>query len=132
MASVFSRIINGELPCYKVAEDEKNIAILDIEPIVEGHVLVIPKNEVDKIYELPEEDYLSLMAFVARVARAVEKAMDCIRVGYEVVGLDVHHVHVHLLPLSGPKDMDLSRPHKELSGERMAEIAATIASHIEK
>ena len=97
MASVFSRIINGELPCYKVAED-----------------------------------YLSLMAFAARVARGVEKAMDCIRVGYEVVGLDVHHVHVHLLPLSGPKDMDLSRAHLDLTGERMAEIAATIASHIEK
>lgn len=132
MASVFSRIINGELPCYKVAEDEKNIAILDIEPIVKGHVLVIPKNEVDKIYELPEEDYLSLMAFAARVARGVEKAMDCIRVGYEVVGLDVHHVHVHLLPLSGPKDMDLSRTHLDLTGEQMKEIAQTIASHIEK
>ena len=132
MASVFSRIINGELPCYKVAEDEKNIAILDIEPIVKGHVLVIPKNEGDKIYELPEEDYLSLMAFAAHVARGVEKAMDCIRVGYEVVGLDVHHVHVHLLPLSGPKDMDLSRPHLDLTGEQMKEIAENIASHIEK
>lgn len=132
MASVFTRIIRGEIPCYKVAEDDKNIAILDIEPIVEGHVLVIPKNEVDKIYELPQEDYISLLLFAKKVAQALEKSIPCVRVGYEVVGLDVHHVHIHLLPLNSPQNMNLAGAHLELSAERMAEIASQIASHVEK
>ncbi|MDD4819598.1 MAG: HIT family protein [Flavobacteriales bacterium] len=132
MASVFTKIINGELPSYKVAEDENYIAILDAFPIIKGHVLVIPKQEVDKIYELDEKTYAGLMLFARRVARAVEKAIPCKRVGYSVVGLDVHHVHVHLLPLNGPKDMDLSRPTMTLPKEEMTEIAKAIASQLDK
>ena len=132
MASVFTKIIKGELPSYKVAEDENFIAILDAFPIIKGHVLVIPKQEVDKIYELDEKTYTGLMLFARRVARAVEKAVPCVRVGYSVVGLDVHHVHVHLLPLNGPKDMDLSRPTMTLPKEEMEAIATAIASQLDK
>ena len=131
MPSVFTRIINGELPSYKVAETDDYIAILDAFPIIKGHTLVIPKKEVDKIYELDEQTYAGLMLFARRVARALEKAVPCKRVGVSVVGLDVHHVHVHLLPLSGPKDMDLSRQTLELPKEEMEAIAAAIAANME-
>lgn len=132
MASVFTKIINGEIPAYKIAEDENYIAILDAFPIVKGHTLVIPKKEVDKIYELDEQTYAGLMLFARRVARAVEKAIPCIRVGVSVVGLDVHHVHVHLLPLNGPADMNLGREQLSLEPAEMRAIADSIASKLEE
>ena len=132
MASVFTKIIRGEIPSYKVAEDENYIAILDAFPIVKGHTLVIPKKEVDKIYELDEQTYTGLMLFARRVARAIERAVPCIRVGVSVVGLDVHHVHVHLLPLNGPSDMDLNREKLSLTPDQMQQVADEIAAQLDK
>ncbi len=132
MASVFTKIINGEIPAYKIAEDENYIAILDAFPVVKGHTLVIPKKEVDKIYELDEPTYTGLMLFARRVARALEKAVPCIRVGVSVVGLDVHHVHVHLLPLNGPGDMNLNKEKPSFTPEEMQAVADAVTSKLEK
>lgn len=132
MASVFTKIIRGEIPSYKIAEDDRYIAILDAFPVVEGHTLVIPKQETDKLYELDEPTYTGLMLFARRVARALEKAIPCIRVGVSVVGLDVHHVHVHLLPLNGPGDMNLNAEKLSLTPERMQQIARSIADHLDE
>lgn len=132
MASVFTRIIRGEIPSYKIAEDDRYIAILDAFPVVKGHTLVIPKEETDKLYELDEQTYTGLMLFARRVARALERAVPCIRVGVSVVGLDVHHVHVHLLPLNGPQDMNLNGEKLSLTPEQMQQIARTIADNLDK
>ncbi len=130
MATIFSKIAAGEIPSYKVAEDEKHYAFLDINPVAPGHVLVIPRKEVDYIFDLSSEDYLDLMAFCRRVAKAQEKAMPCKRVGVAVVGLEVPHTHVHLLPINTEADMDFS--HKQtLPAEEMARIAESIASKFE-
>ena len=132
MASIFSKIVAGEIPSYKVAENDRFYAFLDINPLVKGHTLVIPKKEVDKIYELDEQTYTGLMLFARRVARAIERAVPCIRVGVSVVGLDVHHVHVHLLPLNGPSDMDLNREKLSLTPEQMQQVADEIAAQLDK
>ena len=132
MASVFTKIIRGEIPSYKIAEDDRYIAILDAFPVVKGHTLVIPKEETDKLYELDEQTYTGLMLFARRVARALERAVPCIRVGVSVVGLDVHHVHVHLLPLNGPQDMNLNGEKLSLTPEQMQRIARTIADNLDK
>lgn len=100
MSSVFTKIINGEIPCYKIAEDENFFAFLDINPNAKGHTLCIPKKEVDKLLDLDETTYMGLMAFSRKVGRALEKAVDCKRVGMTVIGLEVPHVHVHLIPLT--------------------------------
>lgn len=104
MPSIFTKIINGEIPCYKIAEDENYFAFLDINPNAKGHTLCIPKKEVDKITDLDEETYLGLMAFTRKVAIAIESAINCERVGMTVIGLEVPHVHVHLIPLSNMTD----------------------------
>lgn len=104
MASIFTKIIKGEIPCYKIAEDDHNFAFLDINPNTKGHTLCIPKKEVDKLLDLDETTYMELMAFSRKVGKAVEAAMDCNRVGMMVVGLEVPHVHVHLIPLNSMKD----------------------------
>ncbi|MCO5724531.1 HIT family protein [Robiginitalea marina] len=104
MASIFTRIINGEIPCYKIAEDEHNFAFLDINPNSIGHTLCVPKKEVDKITDLDEDAYHSLMHFSRKVALAVEQSMECRRVGFTVIGLEVPHVHVHLIPLNTMAD----------------------------
>lgn len=104
MASIFTKIINGEIPCYKVAEDEDFFAFLDINPNAQGHTLCIPKKEVNKIMDLDETTYMGLMAFSRKVGLAIEKAMDCQRVGMSVIGLEVPHVHVHLIPLNSMDD----------------------------
>ncbi|UGU14277.1 HIT family protein [Sinomicrobium kalidii] len=105
MASIFTKIINGEIPCYKVAEDDHYFAFLDINPNAKGHTLCVPKKEVDKLFDLDEETYNGLMAFSRKVALGLEKAVPCNRVGVAVVGLEVPHVHVHLIPLNEMKDM---------------------------
>jgi histidine triad (HIT) family protein len=105
MASIFTKIINGEIPCYKVAEDENFIAFLDINPNAKGHTLCVPKEEVDKLFEMGEHMYLQLMQFSRKVAIALEKTVPCKRVGVAVVGLEVPHVHVHLIPLNDMKEM---------------------------
>ena len=109
MATIFSRIANGEIPSYKIAEDEKHYAFLDINPVAPGHVLVIPRREDDYIFNLPESDYADLMAFARRVAKAQEKAISCKRVGMAVIGLEVPHTHIHLIPINSEADMDFSK-----------------------
>ena len=99
MATIFSKIIAGEIPCYKVAEDEKNFAFLDINPVNKGHVLVVPKTENDYIFNLSDDDYQSLTMFARRVAKAIDKALPCKRVGVAVIGLEVPHAHIHLIPI---------------------------------
>ncbi|MEM9869426.1 MAG: HIT family protein [Bacteroidota bacterium] len=104
MSSIFTKIINGAIPCYKIAEDEHNFAFLDINPNSEGHTLCVPKKEVDKIWDLEAEDYTNLMTFSRKVARAIEAAIPCERVAMSVIGLEVPHVHVHLIPLQSMKN----------------------------
>ena len=130
MASIFTKIINGEIPSYKIAENDKYIAILDAFPLVEGHVLVIPKKEVDKIFDLDKETYLGLMDFSYEIAQAIEKAIPCLRVGVAVVGLEVPHVHVHLVPLNSMQDINFSNPKLQLSAEEMNDVADKIKSYL--
>ncbi len=128
MASIFTKIVKGEIPAYKVAETDEHLAFLDIRPLQKGHTLVIPKKEVDKFFELDDELLSSLMLFAKRVARAIEKTIPCNRVGVAVMGLEVPHAHVHLIPINSMEDMNFRNPPKELSQEEFAEIAAAIAA----
>ncbi len=126
MPSIFTRIVNREIPGYIVAEDENNLAFLDINPLNEGHTLVIPKKEVDKLFDLDEETYMSLQAFARKVAKAIEAAIPCLRVGVAVIGLEVPHAHIHLIPLHGMHDIDFGRPKLKLSPEAFKGIADKI------
>lgn len=128
MASIFSKIAAGEIPSYRVAEDENFYAFLDINPVAEGHTLVIPKHEVDYIFDLDDEEYIGLQMFAKRVAAAIDKAMPCKRVGVAVMGLEVPHAHIHLIPLNSEGDMDFRKEKLKLTQERMQEIAANISS----
>ena len=105
MSSIFTKIVNGEIPCYKIAEDENYLAFLDVNPNAKGHTLCIPKKEINKIFDMDENLYLGLMKFSRNVAKAIEKAIDCKRVGITVIGLEVPHAHVHLIPLNDMDDM---------------------------
>ncbi len=105
MSSIFTKIVNGEIPCYKIAEDENYLAFLDLNPNAKGHTLCIPKKEINKIFDMDEDLYLGLMKFSRNVAQAIEKAIDCKRVGIAVIGLEVPHAHVHLIPLNDMDDM---------------------------
>ncbi len=129
MPSIFSRIIAGEIPSYKVAEDEHHYAFLDINPLTEGHTLVVPKREVDYIFDLSDQEYADLQLFAKRVARAVEQSTDCKRIATAVIGMEVPHAHIHIVPIKKESDMDFRKQKLSLSAERMAEIAATIASN---
>ena len=128
MASIFSRIVAGEIPCYKVAEDDRFFAFLDISPVSKGHTLVIPKQEVDYIFDLDDETYNGLMAFARRVARAMGEAIECKRVGVAVMGLEVPHAHVHLIPITAESDMNFFREKLSLPAEEMVAIAAAITA----
>ncbi len=130
MASIFTKIIQGEIPSYKIAEDENFIAILDAFPLVKGHVLVIPKKEVDKIFDLDKETYAGLMNFAYEIAPAIEKAIPCLRVGVAVIGLEVPHVHVHLVPMNTMNDLNFTQPKLKVSAEEMSEIAEKIKSYL--
>ena len=127
MPSIFTRIVNREIPGYIVAEDEHNLAVLDINPLNEGHTLVIPKEEVDRLFDLDEAAYLSLQAFTRKVALAIEEAIPCLRVGVAVIGLEVPHAHIHLLPLHGMHDIDFGRPKLKLSQEEFQTIQKKIS-----
>ena len=129
MASVFSLIVAGEIPCYKVAEDDKHLAFLDINPVAPGHTLVIPKQEINYLFDMTDEDYVALELFAKRVARAIDKAMPCKRVAEAVIGLEVPHAHIHLVPINTEGDLNF-RHKEELSGEEMASIAARIAAEL--
>lgn len=129
MPSIFTKIIKGEIPCYKVAEDDNFFAFLDINPNAKGHTLVVPKKEVDKIFDLDEKTYEGLMLFSRKVALAVEKSVACKRVGMTVIGLEVPHVHVHLIPLNEMKDATFSSK-ASISPEEFEVIAANIAKNL--
>lgn len=126
MASIFSKIIAGEIPCYKVAEDENYFAFLDINPVMPGHTLVVPKHEVDYIFDLDEEEYVGLTKFARRVARCMKQVIECRKVAVAVLGLEVPHAHIHLIPIS--KEGDMCFGHKmTLPADQMADIANKIA-----
>ncbi len=126
MASIFTKIVNGEIPSYKIAEDENFYAFLDIFPLTKGHTLVIPKKEVDYLFDLDDELYGGLMAFSKKVAKAIEKAIPCLRIGVAVLGLEVPHAHVHLVPLQSEGDLNFKNKKLELSKEEFIEIVEKI------
>lgn len=130
MASIFTKIINDEIPSFKIAENENFLAILDAFPLVKGHVLVIPKKEVDKIFDLDKETYTGLMNFAYDIAPAIEKAIPCARVGVAVIGLEVPHVHVHLVPMNSANDLNFTQPKIQVSNDEMTEIAEKIKSYL--
>ncbi len=130
MASIFTKIINGEIPSYKIAEDEKCYAFLDISPLAEGHTLVVPKQEVDYIFDLDDELLTHLHLFAKKVAKAMKEVIECEKIGMAVIGLDVRHTHIHLVPLKEVGDLNFAKPKLELPKERMQEIANLIASRI--
>ncbi len=132
MASIFTKIIKGEIPSYKVAENDLCYAFLDISPLAEGHTLVVPKKEVDYIFDLDYADYAALTAFARKVAKAQKKAIPCKRIGVAVLGMEVPHAHIHLVPLQSEADLDFRKKKLELTPERFKEIASAIASEFEK
>ncbi|CAI8365369.1 MAG: putative HIT-like protein [Cryomorphaceae bacterium] len=131
MSSIFSKIIAGEIPCYKVAEDEHNIAFLDIRPLKKGHTLCVPKLEVDELYELPEDHYDSLMRFSQRVAKSLKRAVPCKRVGSMVLGMEVPHAHLHLVPISAEHELNFSNTPLQLDSEEFKRIAEAISSGLD-
>ncbi|MFH0760791.1 MAG: HIT family protein [Bacteroidota bacterium] len=126
MASIFSKIAKGELPCYKVAETDQFLAFLDISPLAKGHTLVIPKREVDYIFELTDEELAGLMVFAKKVALAIENVIPCSRIGVAVLGLEVPHTHVHLVPINDIYDIDFRKAKLKLSEEEFSKIAEKI------
>lgn len=130
MASIFSKIIAGEIPCYKVAENDKYFAFLDINPVAKGHTLVVPKHEVDYIFKLDDEEYAGLLLFAKKVAKALESVMPCKRIGVTVIGLEVPHAHVHLVPIQQESDMNFTKGKMTLPAEEMAEIAKKVSAAI--
>ncbi|GET20184.1 HIT family protein [Prolixibacter denitrificans] len=130
MASIFTKIVEGEIPAYKVAEDENYLAFLDIFPLAKGHVLVIPKKEVDYLFDLDDELYIGLQLFAKRVAAALKKAIPCKKVGVAVLGLEVPHAHIHLVPMQSEKDINFSNPKLKLSEEEFKEITEKIKKEL--
>jgi len=131
MATIFSRIIAGEIPSYTIAEDERFYAFLDINPMAKGHTLVVPKKEVDYLFDLDDELLAGMIVFSKKVAHAIEKAIPCRRVGLMVIGLEVPHAHIHLIPIQKEGDMNLSNPKLKLSADELAEIAEKIRTAYE-
>jgi histidine triad (HIT) family protein len=131
MPSIFSRIVSGELPAYKVAEDADHLAFLDITPLVEGHTLVIPKKEIDYIFDLTPQALAALHVFAQRVAKGVQAAVPCRRIGVAVIGLEVPHAHIHLIPINKVADMNFANPKITVPAERMQELATAIAAKVE-
>lgn len=130
MASIFTRIVNRELPAHIVAEDDDYLAFLDINPLAEGHTLVIPKKEVDYIYDLEDDVLAGLHVFAKKVAKGIEASVQCARIGVTVIGLEVPHAHVHLIPINHLDDMNFARPKLSLTGDQLKAMAANISAHI--
>lgn len=131
MSTIFTKIIKGEIPCYKIAEDDNYFAFLDINPLKAGHTLVIPKAETDYIFDLGDEQLAGLMVFAKKVALAIEKSIPCARIGVAVVGLEVPHVHIHLVPLDTINDLNLRNPKMKFTPEEFTSIAAKISSRVQ-
>lgn len=130
MASIFTKIINGDIPSYKIAEDEYFYAFLDINPLAKGHTLVVPKNEVDYIFDIEDDLLAAMNIFCKKVAKAIEKAVECKRVGVAVIGLDVPHAHVHLIPINNVEDINFSRPKLKFSEVEYTSIAEEIKKNL--
>lgn len=130
MATIFSRIAAGEIPSYRVAENDRFYAFLDINPVAPGHVLVIPKHEVDYLFDLDDEEFMALELFAKRIAEAMKKAMPCKRIGTAAIGLEVPHAHIHLIPLNSEANMDFRAPKKQLPDDEMKAIAAAINAEL--
>ena len=128
MSSIFTKIINGEIPSYKVVESETCFAFLDINPLAKGHTLVVPKKEVDYIFDVEDELYSDLMLFAKKVGKAIEKVVSCERIGVTVIGLEVPHAHIHLIPINGISDMNFAKPKLALYKDELSELAKRIAS----
>ena len=127
MPSIFTRIISGEIPCYKVAENESCFAFLDIAPLKKGHVLVVPKKEVDNIFDLDAESYAQLFAFAQQIAKAIKKVVPCKRISMQVIGLEVPHAHIHLIPINTMNDCNFAGPKLVLDKEELGQIASNIS-----
>lgn len=132
MASIFSRIIDGEIPSYKIAEDDNFYAFLDINPIAEGHTLVIPKKETDYIFDIEDEEYQGLFLFAKKVAAAMRLVIPCERIGIAVIGLEVRHAHIHLIPLKTIYDIDFKKPKLKFSPEKFTHLATRIGEAMNK
>jgi histidine triad (HIT) family protein len=130
MATIFSRIVKGEIPCYKIAEDERFFAFMDINPVQKGHTLVIPKREDDYIFNLADDEIGAMMVFAKKVAKAIEKAVPCKRIGVAVIGLEVPHAHIHLIPITQEGDMDFKKEHVHMSDEEFREVQKRIVANL--
>ncbi|MCS5664057.1 MAG: HIT family protein [Flavobacteriales bacterium] len=130
MASIFTKIVKGEIPCNKIAEDDNFLAFLDIFPLAKGHVLVIPKKETDYIFDIQDQEYQDLWAFAKKVAKAIDQAIPCERVGVAVIGLEVPHAHIHLIPLQSVEDINFSRPKLKLEPAELQAIAEKIKAKL--
>ena len=127
MATIFSRIINGEIPCYKIAENDKFFAFLDINPLMKGHTLVIPKKETDYIFDIEDNDLGEMMIFAKQIANKIKDVIPCVKVGVAVIGLEVPHAHIHLVPMQKEGDLDFKRPKLQLSQEEFVELQKKLA-----
>ena len=128
--TIFSRIIAGEIPCYKIAENEQFFAFLDINPMTKGHTLIVPKQEEDYLFNLDDKTVADIMVFSKKVAAAIEKSVSCLRIGVAVIGLEVPHAHIHLIPINKESDMNFINPKLKLSPEEMTDIAAEIRKNL--
>lgn len=131
MATIFTKIVNGEIPCYKLAESDKYFAFLDINPLAKGHTLVIPKQETDYIFDLEDDILADMMVFAKKVARAIEKVVNCNRVGLAVLGLEVPHAHIHLVPINSEADISFSKARIKMSEEEFSKLAEDIRNKME-
>jgi histidine triad (HIT) family protein len=130
MATIFTRIINGEIPCYKIAEDERYFAFLDINPLMAGHTLVVPKKETDYIFDLDDESLTGMIIFSKKVAAGIKKAFPCQRIGVAILGLEVPHAHIHLVPMNSMEDVNFKNPKLKLTPEEFTAIAEQISKNL--
>ncbi len=130
MATLFTKIIKGEIPCYKIAEDERYFAFLDVNPLMAGHTLVVPKAETDYIFDLADSELSGLVLFSKKVAMAIEKAIPCVRIGVAVIGLEIPHVHIHLVPMNTMSDLNFKNPKLKFTSEEFNKIAKRISEKV--
>lgn len=130
MATIFSKIVNGEIPAYKIAENEEFLAFLDINPLAEGHTLVIPKKETDNIFDISDEEYKELFLFAKKVAKAIKAVIPCKKIGVAVIGLEVAHAHIHLVPINDVYDIDFKKEKLKLSPDRFNELVGMISRNL--